>query len=69
MLAIKLAYDLRRLPYSESIPITGAVVQGFGISEDSRRRAIKALAVAGLLTVDWRKRRAPLAMPAPGIFE
>lgn len=45
---------------AQTVPVTNAMVLKYGISPDVKVRALRQLAEAGLITVEWRDRKTPI---------
>ena len=61
LLAVKAAVDMAMAngaPDFPEVSVTNGLLKVFGIRRDARIQALKALAVAGLLTVRWDGKRA-----------
>jgi hypothetical protein len=50
---------LTRVEQSNTVKITNRALEGWGVDRAQKYRALRLLAKAGLVTVDWRERRNP----------
>jgi hypothetical protein len=71
LLAIKSEIDIQRWREADDleVAVTAQLCADFGLSRNTRLRAVRALEAAGMLTASWADRRAPRVRLAPGLFD